>query len=145
MGSLARSSSIANTWTGMSDRRALAAIPQSSPGRDYHLHQAEIDAAMRRALDSGWYILGPEVRAFEAEFASYLGLREGVGVASGTDAVELALRALGVGPGDAVYSVSHTAVATVVGVERTGAVPILVDVDDTYTLDPASLAEALAP
>jgi dTDP-4-amino-4,6-dideoxygalactose transaminase len=128
----------------MSDRRALTAIPQSSPGRDYYLHQAEIDAAMRRALDSGWYILGPEVRAFEAEFASYLGLREGVGVASGTDAVELALRALGVGPGDAVYTVSNTAVATVVGVERTGAVPILVDVDDTYTLDPASLAEALA-
>jgi dTDP-4-amino-4,6-dideoxygalactose transaminase len=128
----------------MSDRLALTAIPQSSPGRDYHLHQTEIDGAMRRALDSGWYILGPEVGAFEAEFASYLGLREGVGVASGTDAVELALRALGVGPGDAVYTVSNTAVATVVGVERTGAVPILVDVDDTYTLDPASLAEALA-
>src|ERR1035437_5239217 len=116
MGSLARSSSIANTWTGMSDRRALTAIPQSSPGRDYYLHQAQIDAAMRRALDSGWYILGPEVWAFEAECASHLGLREGVGVASGTDAVELALRALGVGPGDAVYSVSHTAVATPVGV-----------------------------
>ena len=129
----------------MSDRPEPAAIPQSSPGRDYQSHQAEIDAALRRALDSGWYILGPEVRAFEAEFASYLGLREGVGVASGTDAVELALRALGVGPGDAVYSVSHTAVATVVGVERTGAIPVLVDVDDaTYTLDPASLAAAIA-
>jgi dTDP-4-amino-4,6-dideoxygalactose transaminase len=129
----------------MSDRSGAAAIPQSSPGRDYQRHQAEIDAGLRRALDSGWYILGPEVRAFEAEFASYLGLREGVGVASGTDAVELALRALGVGPGDAVYTVSHTAVATVVGVERTGATPVLVDVNDaTYTMDPASLAAAIA-
>lgn len=129
----------------MSDRPGAAAIPQSSPGRDYQRHQAEIDAGLRRALDSGWYILGPEVRAFEAEFASYLGLREGVGVASGTDAVELALRALGVGPGDAVYTVSHTAVATVVGIERTGATPVLVDVNDaTYTMDPASLAAAIA-
>jgi len=129
----------------MSDRPGAAAIPQSSPGRDYQRHQAEIDAGLRRALDSGWYILGPEVRAFEAEFASYLGLSEGVGVASGTDAVEVALRALGVGPGDAVYTVSHTAVATVVGVERTGATPVLVDVNDaTYTMDPASLAAAIA-
>jgi dTDP-4-amino-4,6-dideoxygalactose transaminase len=129
----------------MSDRPEPAAIPQSSPGRDYRRHQAEIDAALRRTLDSGWYILGPEVRAFEAEFAGYLGLREGVGVASGTDAVELALRALGVGPGDAVYTVSHTAVATVVGVERTGATPVLVDVNDaTYTMDPVSLAAAIA-
>jgi dTDP-4-amino-4,6-dideoxygalactose transaminase len=129
----------------MSDKRASAAIPQSSPGRDYRRHQAEIDAAVRRTLDSGWYILGNEVRAFEAEFSAYLGLGEGVGVGNGTDAVELSLRALGVGPGDAVYTVSHTAVATVVGVERTGATPVLVDVDEaTYTMDPASLAEAIA-
>jgi dTDP-4-amino-4,6-dideoxygalactose transaminase len=129
----------------MSDGRWLAAIPQASPGRDYQRHQADIDAALRRVLDSGWYILGPEVRAFEAEFAGYLGLREGVGVASGTDAVELALRSLGVGPGDAVYTVSHTAVATVVGIERTGAIPVLVDIDDArYTMDPASLAAAIA-
>jgi dTDP-4-amino-4,6-dideoxygalactose transaminase len=122
-----------------------AAIPQSSPGRDYQRHQADIDAALRRALTSGWYILGPEVRAFEAEFSAYLGLGEGVGVGNGTDAVELSLRALGVGPGDAVYTVSHTAVATVVGVERTGATPVLVDVDEAiYTMDPASLAQAIA-
>jgi dTDP-4-amino-4,6-dideoxygalactose transaminase len=129
----------------MSDRPPPAAIPQSSPGRDYVRHGAEIDTALARAVDSGWYILGPEVRAFEAEFADYLGLSESVGVASGTDAVELALRALGVGPGDAVYTVSHTAVATVVAIERAGAVPVLVDVDEaTYTLDPASLAAAIA-
>jgi dTDP-4-amino-4,6-dideoxygalactose transaminase len=129
----------------MSDTAEAAPIPQASPGRDYRRHQKEIDAALRRALDSGRYILGPEVQAFEGDFAGYLGLREGVGVANGTDAVELALRAVGVGPGDAVYTVSHTAVATVVGVERTGATPILVDIDEaTYTMDPASLATAIA-
>jgi dTDP-4-amino-4,6-dideoxygalactose transaminase len=129
----------------MSDTRGLAGVPQASPGRDYRSHQAEIDAALRRALDSGWYVLGPEVRAFEAEFAGYLGLREGVGVASGTDAVELALRALGVGPGHAVYTVSHTAVATVAAIERAGAVPVLVDIDAArFTMDPASLAAAIA-
>jgi dTDP-4-amino-4,6-dideoxygalactose transaminase len=129
----------------MSDKLAAASIPQSSPGRDYRLHQAEIDAALHRVLQSGWYILGSEVRAFEEEFAGYLGLREGVGVASGTDAVELALRSLGIGPGDAVYTVSHTAVATVVAVERTGATAVLIDVDDaSYTMDPRSLAAAIA-
>jgi dTDP-4-amino-4,6-dideoxygalactose transaminase len=129
----------------MSDRLGIATIPQSSPGRDYRRHQPEIDAALRRVLDSGWYILGSEVHAFEEEFAGYLGLREGVGVASGTDAVELALRSLGIGPGDAVYTVSHTAVATAVGVERTGATAVLIDVDDaTYTMDPRGLAAAIA-
>ena len=79
----------------------------------YRRLQAEIDAATARVLAGGWYILGPEVSAFEAEFAAYLGVEHAVGVASGTDAVLLALRALGVGPGDEVITVAHTAVATV--------------------------------
>lgn len=129
----------------MSDQASTSLIPQASPGRDYRRNQAEIDAAVRRVLESGWYILGPEVGAFEAEFASYLGLRETVGVASGTDAVELALRGLEIGPGDAVYTVSNTAVATVAAIERAGATPILVDVDyATGTMDPDSLAAAVA-
>ena len=78
-----------------------------------------MDAAVRRALESGWYILGPEVEAFESAFATYHGVRSAVGVANGTDAIELALRAAGVGPGDEVITVSHTAVATVCAVERT--------------------------
>jgi dTDP-4-amino-4,6-dideoxygalactose transaminase len=114
----------------MSDQRSPSLIPQASPGRDYRRNQADIDAAVRRTLESGWYILGPEVTAFEAEFAAYLGLREAIGVANGTDAVEMALRGLGVGPGDAVYTVSHTAVATVAAIERAGATPVLVDVHD---------------
>jgi dTDP-4-amino-4,6-dideoxygalactose transaminase len=103
-----------------------------------------VDAAIARALDSGWYILGPEVEAFEKEFAAWLGAGHAVGVANGTDAVELALRGLGIGPGDAVYTVSHTAVATVAAIERAGAVPVLLDVDAaTYTLDPSEFADAI--
>jgi dTDP-4-amino-4,6-dideoxygalactose transaminase len=97
-------------------------------------------------LESGWYILGPELEAFESAFAEYHGVRHAVGVANGTDAVELALRALGIGHGDEVITVSHTAVATVCAVERTGARPVLVDVDEaTYTMDPAAAAAALTP
>jgi dTDP-4-amino-4,6-dideoxygalactose transaminase len=129
----------------MSDQASTSPVPQASPGRDYRHNQTEIDAAVRRVLDSGWYILGPEVGAFEAEFASYLGLKEAIGVASGTDAVELALRGLEIGPGDAVYTVSNTAVATVAAIERAGATPILVDVGEgTGTMDPDSLARAVS-
>ena len=134
----------------MSDRsgdmpdRGLPPIPQASPGREVAAIRAELDAAIAGVLDSGRYILGPQVEAFEAEMAAYLGLREAIGVASGTDAIELALRGLGVGSGDAVYTVSHTAVATVAAIERTGAVAVLVDTDDaTLTLDPDQLARAI--
>jgi dTDP-4-amino-4,6-dideoxygalactose transaminase len=103
---------------------------------------AELEAAARRVLQSGWYVLGPELEAFEAEFAAWHGVAHAVGVANGTDAVELALRALGVGRGDEVITVSHTAVATVCAVERAGATPVLVDVDEaTFTID-ARAAEA---
>ena len=127
----------------MSDPRQ-APIPQSSPGADYLAHKAEIDEAVNRVLESGWYILGHEVAAFEVEFAAYLGIAGTVGVASGTDALELALRGLGIGPGDAVFTVSHTAVATVAAIERAGATPVLLDVDpETFTLDPGQLEDAL--
>ena len=121
----------------------MARIPQSNPKANYLAHRAEIDAAVAAALDSGWYILGRQVEAFEAEFAAYLGVRHAIGVASGTDAVELALRACGVGPGDGVLTVSHTAVATVAAVELAGAAPVLIDIDPaTFTLDPNQLADA---
>ena len=112
----------------------------------YRRLQAEIDAAAARVLAGGWYILGPEVRAFEEEFAAYLGLADAVGVASGTDALMLALRALGIGPSDEVITVAHTAVATVAAIELAGATPRLVDIDPTtYTLNPALLAAAITP
>jgi dTDP-3-amino-3,4,6-trideoxy-alpha-D-glucose transaminase len=110
----------------------------------YHRLQPEIDAAVAAVLESGWYILGPEVSAFEAEFAAYLAADHAVSVASGTDAVMLALRACGIGPGDEVITVSHTAVATVAAIELCGARPRLVDVaPDTLTLDPVALEAAV--
>jgi dTDP-4-amino-4,6-dideoxygalactose transaminase len=120
-------------------------IPPANPGASYRALKAEIDAAVARALGSGWYILGEEGRAFEREFAAWLGTAHAVGCASGTDALALGLRALGVGPGAAVATVSHTAVATVAAIEMTGATPVLLDIDPLhYTLDPAELAALLA-
>lgn len=100
---------------------------------------------MLRVLGSNRYILGPEVEALEQEFADFIGTSSAIGVANGTDALELALRALDIGAGDEVITVSHTAVATVAAIEAAGAVPVLVDVDqDFYTLDPSQLAEVLS-
>jgi dTDP-4-amino-4,6-dideoxygalactose transaminase len=116
----------------------------TDPRAGYLAHKAEIDAAIHGVLDNGWYILGREDVAFEHEFAAYLGTRDAIGVNSGTDALHLCLRALGVGPGDAVITVSHTAVATVAAIELAGAMPILVDVDPVrFTLDPNCLEEAI--
>lgn len=119
-------------------------IPQSNPKASYLAHREEIEAGLLRVANSGWYILGPEVAGFEAEFAAYHSLPHAVGVANGTDALELALRACGVEPGQAVFTVSHTAVATVAAIERCGALPVLVDIDPvTYTLDPNALEQGL--
>jgi dTDP-4-amino-4,6-dideoxygalactose transaminase len=119
-------------------------IPQSNPKANYLAHRAEIDVAVARVLDSGWYILGREVQDFERDFAAYLGVGHAAGVASGTDAIVLALRACGVAPSDGVLTVSQTAGATVAAVELAGATPILVDIDPaTYTIDPNRLADAV--
>jgi dTDP-4-amino-4,6-dideoxygalactose transaminase len=123
---------------------SVVTVPQASPGAGYRALQSEIDAAVARALASGWYILGAEGRAFEAEFAAWLGSPHGVGCANGTDALALALRALDIGPGATVVTVSHTAVATVAAIEMVGATPLLVDVEpDTYTMHPDELAAVL--
>lgn len=118
----------------------------ANPAAQFHSYRAEIEAAIQRVLESGRYILGPEVEALEREFAAYIGTSHAIGVANGTDALELALRALDIGSGDEVVTVSHTAVATVAAIEAAGAVPVLVDVEpDFYTLDPGQLAEVLTP
>jgi len=119
-------------------------IPQANPGAGYRALQAEIDAAVSRALSSGWYVLGNESRAFEAEFAAWLGARAVIGCGNGTDAIALALRGLGVGAGRTVVTVSHTAVATVAAIEMSGATPLLVDIDPVhYTLEPDALRRVL--
>lgn len=120
-------------------------VPQADPGAGYRAQKAEIDAAVARALNSGWYILGREGAAFEAEFAAWLGLPHAVGCANGTDALALALRGLGIGAGCTVATVSHTAVATVAAIEMVGATPLLIDIDpDTYTMDAEELDAVLA-
>ncbi len=104
----------------------------------------ELRAAVERILTSGRYVLGPEVEAFENELAAYHEMPHAVGVASGTDAIELALRGSGIGHGDEVITVSHTAVATVCAIERAGATPVLVDIDPrTYTICADAAAAAI--
>jgi dTDP-4-amino-4,6-dideoxygalactose transaminase len=87
-------------------------IPQTNPRADYLAQQPEIDAAVSRVLAGGGYILGREVEIFESAFADFIGVAHAVACASGTDAIELALRACGIGTGDLAFTVSHTAVAT---------------------------------
>lgn len=118
----------------------------SRPGAQTAAHRPAIDAAIARVLDSGWYVLGQEVAAFEREFGDYLGCAHAVGVNSGTDALQLALRGLGIGAGDEVVTVSHTAIATIAAIELAGAVPVLADIDPVhYTLDPQALEAAITP
>ncbi|TAN42031.1 MAG: DegT/DnrJ/EryC1/StrS family aminotransferase [Nitrospirae bacterium] len=116
----------------------------SNPLSQYTSHKKEIDSAISRVLDKGWYILGDEVKAFEKEFADYIGVKYGVGVGNGTDALYLALKTCGIGQGDEVITVSHTAVATVSAVELAGATPVFVDIDpDYYTLDTTKVEAAI--
>lgn len=117
----------------------------SNPQSQYQAHKAEIDAAIQQVLEKGWYILGEESKAFEAEFAAYIGVAHGIGVGSGTEALHIALAACGIGPGDEVITVSHTAVATVAAIELAGATPVLVDIEpDYFTLDPDKLESAIS-
>jgi len=117
---------------------------------DFHAHVAahrrELDEAVARVLDSGWFILGPEGEALERELATALGARDAVAVGNGTDALHLALRALGVGPGDEVVTTSISAAYTALAVLHAGARPVFVDVDPrTLNLDPERVQGALTP
>ncbi len=104
------------------------------------------DAAMRRVLDRGWFVLGPEVDAFETEFAAATASGHTIGVASGTDALTLILRALGIGPGDEVITTALSAVYTAQAVMMAGARPVFADIDpDRLTLDPAAVAALIGP
>ena len=107
---------------------------------------AELDAAVKRVLASGWYILGPEVAAFEEEFAAYCGATSCIGVGNGLDALTLALRAMDVGPGDEVIVPSNTYIATWLAVSHCGAIAVPVEpLEDTFNLDPARVESAITP
>ncbi|NCC37708.1 MAG: erythromycin biosynthesis sensory transduction protein eryC1, partial [Chloroflexia bacterium] len=106
----------------------------------------ELDAAYQRVMASGWYILGPEVEAFENDFAAYCEAAHGIGVASGLDALHLALRACDIGPGYEVIVPSHTFIATWLAVSQAGATPVPVEpIEATYTIDPARIEAAITP
>ena len=112
--------------------------------RQYRAIRIQIDAAIQRVLERGWFILGQEGEEFEAEFAAYLEVDQAVGVASGTDAIQLALMAAGIKPGDEVITAANTCVPTVIGIVGSGAVPVLVDADPiTFNLDPMKLEAAI--
>lgn len=121
-------------------------IPVARPLGSCQRHGPAILAAINRVLDSGTYILGAEVGALEHEFAAWAGTAHCCGVASGTDALSLALVCVGIRPGDEVITVSHTSVATVVAIERVGAIPVFVDIDPrTRCIDPQRVEDALSP
>ena len=106
--------------------------------------QAEMDAACRRVMESGWYLLGQEGEAFEAEFAAYCGAKHCVGVANGLDALHLILRAMGIGAGDEVIVPSNTYIATWLAVSYAGATPVPVEPDErTFNLDPQRIEAAI--
>lgn len=121
-------------------------IPFLDLKAEYEPIAGEVQEALQRVFERGQFILGPEVSAFEAEFAAYLGVAHAIAVASGTDALHLALRACDIGPGDDVITVAHTAVATIAAIELAGARPVFADIDPVrYTLNPASVAKLITP
>ena len=112
----------------------------------YRAIKPEIDAAIQRILESTAFINGPDVSAFEVEFAQFCGVSYAIGVASGTAALQLALAAFEIGPGDEVITVAHTFCATAEAIAHVGARPVFVDIDpQTYTIDPEAIEKAITP
>ena len=117
----------------------------ANPSAQFKSYQVEIEDAVLAVMRGDRYVLGNEVIKLEQEFASYIGTKEAIGVANGTDALELALRSLNIGVDDEVITVSHTAVATVAAIETVGAIPVLVDIEPRhYTLNSQQLEEMLS-
>jgi dTDP-4-amino-4,6-dideoxygalactose transaminase len=123
-----------------------AMIPQASPARRLDRYRGAIDAAIRRVMDRGCFLLGEETSAFEEEWACYLGARHAVAVSSGAAALTMALSALGIGGGDEVVTSGLTAVPTATAIRRAGATPVFADVDPgTRNLDPAAIESVIGP
>jgi len=121
-------------------------IPMVDLNLQYHQLQDEIDSGIRDVLEKSQFILGPNVSAFEVEAAKYLGVQHAVTVASGTDALHLALAAAGIGPGDEVITTPFTFIATAEAIRYVGAKPVFVDIDpQTYNIDPEKIEAAITP
>jgi len=122
------------------------AIPLLDLYAQYLTIKSEVDAAIQRTIAQSAFIGGDELRAFEAEFATYCEVKAAVGVGNGTDALYLALRALGIGPGDEVITVAHTFIATAEAISLTGARPVFTEIqEDTMLMDPDALEAAITP
>lgn len=120
--------------------------PIRVPFNQLHLgdDRADVEAAIARVIESGWFVLGPEVTAFEAEFAAAMGAGHAAGVNTGTDALALALKALGIGRGDEVITAPLSAAYSALAIDMAGATPVFADIDaDRLTLDPAAAAAAV--
>ncbi|KPJ82051.1 MAG: erythromycin biosynthesis sensory transduction protein eryC1, partial [Gemmatimonas sp. SG8_23] len=121
-------------------------IPMVDLKAQYAGIQEEVEAAVLEVLRSGWYVMGPQHNALEEEAATYLGVKHGLGVASGTDALHLALRAAGIEPGDEVITTAFTFVGTVEAILYIGAIPIYADIDPvTFNIDPAAVEAVVTP
>jgi dTDP-4-amino-4,6-dideoxygalactose transaminase len=121
-------------------------IPCANPKAQYLAYREEINSAIQRVLDSGFYILGEEVSRFEMEFAKFNTVSYAIGVGSGTEALHIALRAMDIGPGDEVITTAHTAVATAFAINLAGAKPVFVDIEPNYfTIDPSLIEKAITP
>ncbi len=137
-------SEVAQTNSGQTVLPAADIIPAEDLTRQFEEIGEEIRAAIDGVLPRGRYVLGPELAAFEQAYAAFCGTRYAIGVSNGTDALQLALLACGIGPGDEVITVPNTYIATVFAITYVGALPVLVDVlPDTYNLDPAQLEAAI--
>jgi dTDP-4-amino-4,6-dideoxygalactose transaminase len=123
--------------------QTIMKVPLNDLSRQSAAMSAEVAAAVRAVLESGWYVLGPQVEAFESEFAAYCGAAHCVGVGNGTDALELALRALEIGPGDQVAAVANAGGYATTAIRAVGGEPLYVDVEDaSMNMDPGAFAAA---
>lgn len=120
-------------------------VPNNSLLRSFQLHQAEYEAKVIEVMRSGWYILGKEVTAFEAEFAAFVGAKHCIGVDNGLNAIVLGIKALDIGAGDEVIVAANTYIATVLGASLNKATPVFVDADEYHNMDPYSIEKAITP
>jgi dTDP-4-amino-4,6-dideoxygalactose transaminase len=124
----------------------IVGIPINDLKRHHERLAGDLDRAVSRVLSRGWFVLGPELEAFEQEFAAFCGVRHAIGVGNGTDALELALQAVGAGPGSEVVTVANAGMYSSTAILRAGAMPVFVDVvPATLMMDPAALEAALTP